>query len=43
MEGEVRASDRVELCVAYATSVNQVRQENQQVVKAGWEPIGIRV
>ncbi len=43
MEGDVRAKDGVELRVTYATSVNQVRQKNQQVVKSDWESIGIRV
>ncbi|HYH12856.1 MAG TPA: peptide ABC transporter substrate-binding protein, partial [Thermomicrobiales bacterium] len=43
MEGDRRAKDGVELNVTYATSVNQVRQKTQQVVKADWETIGIGV
>ena len=43
MDGDTRAKDGVELSLTYATSVNQVRQKNQQVVKADWESIGIKV
>jgi peptide/nickel transport system substrate-binding protein len=38
-----RSKDGVELEVTYATSVNQVRQKTQQVVKANLEEIGISV
>lgn len=43
MEGDVRAKDGVELNVTYATSVNQVRQKTQAVVKSAFEEIGISV
>src|SRR5690606_1843705 len=38
-----RSKDGVELEVTYATSVNQVRQKTQQVVKSNLEEIGISV
>jgi peptide/nickel transport system substrate-binding protein len=38
-----RSKDGVELKVTYATSVNQVRQKTQQVVKSNLEEIGIEV
>ena len=38
-----RSKDDVELSVTYATSVNQVRQKTQAVVKANLEEIGIAV
>ena len=38
-----RAKDGVELKVVYATSVNQVRQKTQAVVKSNLEDIGIAV
>jgi peptide/nickel transport system substrate-binding protein len=41
--GDTRAKDGVELSVTYATSVNQVRQKTQQVVKANLEAIGVEV
>ena len=43
LEGDTRARDGVELSLRYATSVNQVRQKTQQVIKADWESIGIAV
>jgi peptide/nickel transport system substrate-binding protein len=43
MDGDVRAKDGVELKITYATSVNQVRQKTQQVIKADWETLGIAV
>ncbi len=43
MQNGVRAKDGVELTVRYATSVNQVRQKTQQVVKASLEQIGFAV
>jgi peptide/nickel transport system substrate-binding protein len=42
MEGDRRVKDGVELSVTYATSVNQVRQKTQAVIKSDWESIGIR-
>jgi len=43
MDGDVRAKDGVELVVNYGTSINQVRQKNQAVVKQAFESIGIGV
>jgi peptide/nickel transport system substrate-binding protein len=43
MDGDTRKKDGVELKVTYATTVNQVRQKTQAVVKAGFEKIGIGV
>src|SRR5699024_6412830 len=43
LDGDVRKKDGIELRVRYATSVNQVRQKIQHVVKADLEAIGIAV
>jgi peptide/nickel transport system substrate-binding protein len=43
IEGGVRQKDGVELKVTYYTSINSVRQKNQQIVKQAWEQLGIRV
>ena len=43
MDGDTRAKDGVALELSYATSVNQVRQKTQQVVKSAFEEIGIAV
>ena len=43
LEGDVRTRDGVSLEVTYATSVNQVRQKTQAVVKSDWEAIGVKV
>jgi peptide/nickel transport system substrate-binding protein len=43
MDGNVRAKDGVKLSVQYATSVNQVRQKTQAVVKQNLEAIGFQV
>jgi peptide/nickel transport system substrate-binding protein len=43
MDGDTRAKDGVKLELTYATSVNQVRQKTQAVVKAAFEDIGIAV
>ena len=43
MEGDVRAKDGVTLELTYATSVNQVRQKTQAVVKESFNQIGIGV
>ncbi|HYH12826.1 MAG TPA: ABC transporter substrate-binding protein [Thermomicrobiales bacterium] len=42
-DGDVRGKDGVELSLRYATSVNQVRQKTQQVVKSAFNEIGIEV
>ncbi len=42
-DGDVRSKDGVELSVRYATSVNQVRQKTQAVVKQNLEAIGFKV
>ncbi|MDQ3693348.1 MAG: peptide ABC transporter substrate-binding protein [Chloroflexota bacterium] len=43
MTGDVRAKDGVELRMNYATSINEVRQKTQQVLKSAFEQIGFRV
>ncbi len=43
MDGDTRKKDGVELSVTYATSVNQVRQKTQAVVKANLEELGFAV
>ena len=43
LDGSVREKDGVQLQVRYATTVNQVRQENQAVVNDALEQIGIAV
>jgi peptide/nickel transport system substrate-binding protein len=42
-DGDVRAKDGVTMTVAYATTVNQVRQKTQAIVKQGLEAIGVEV
>jgi peptide/nickel transport system substrate-binding protein len=39
----IRSKGGVKLQVAYATSVNTLRQKEQEVVKAGWTQLGIGV
>ena len=41
--GGVRAKGGVRLEVTFVTSVNSLRQKEQQVIKAGWEQIGVGV
>lgn len=41
--GDVRAKDGVELRMSYVTSINEVRQKTQQVLKAAFEQAGFRV
>ena len=43
LDGDTRSKDGVELRVRFVTSVNQVRQKIQAVVKANLEDIGIAV
>ena len=43
MDGDTRAKDGVALQLRYATTVNQVRQKNQAVVKGALEQIGFAV
>ncbi len=43
LDGNVRAKDGVKLSVKYATSVNQVRQKTQAVVKDNLEAVGFQV
>jgi len=43
LDGDVRKKDGVELSLTYATSVNQVRQKTQAVVKQDLESIGFKV
>jgi peptide/nickel transport system substrate-binding protein len=40
--GTYRAKGGVEMKVVYQTTVNAVRQKTQQVIKDGWEKIGIQ-
>jgi peptide/nickel transport system substrate-binding protein len=43
LDGNVRQKDGVELSVRYATSINQVRQKTQAVVKSNLEAVGFQV
>ncbi|HYJ12301.1 MAG TPA: peptide ABC transporter substrate-binding protein [Thermomicrobiales bacterium] len=43
MDGDVRTKDGVELVLSYGTSINQVRQKTQAVVKQAFESIGVKV
>ncbi|MBA2468636.1 MAG: peptide ABC transporter substrate-binding protein, partial [Chloroflexia bacterium] len=43
MDGDVRAKDGVQLVISYGTSINQVRQKTQAVVKQAFESIGVTV
>ncbi len=43
MDGDVRTKDGQELRITYATTINSVRQKTQQVIKQGFEKIGIKV
>jgi len=43
LDGDVRKKDGMELSVTYATSINQVRQKNQAVVKQAFNAIGVEV
>lgn len=43
MDGDVRKKDGVELKLRYTTTVNQVRQKIQQVVKSNLEEIGFQI
>jgi peptide/nickel transport system substrate-binding protein len=43
LDGDVRKKDGVELSINYSSSVNQVRQKTQQVVKDDLESIGFKV
>ncbi len=42
-DGDYRAKDGVQMRVAYATTVNQVRQKTQAIIKEGFESIGVEV
>ena len=39
--GSPRAKDGVEMKVIYQTTINPLRQKTQEIVKAGWEDMGI--
>jgi peptide/nickel transport system substrate-binding protein len=39
--GSPRAKDGVELSVVYQTTINQLRQKTQEIIKQAWEDIGI--
>jgi len=43
LDGATRKKDGVELKVVYSTSINQVRQKTQAVVKQAFEAIGVAV
>jgi len=43
MEGDVRKKDGQELSITYATTINQVRQKTQAVVKQAFTKLGIKV
>ncbi|HET8625931.1 MAG TPA: peptide ABC transporter substrate-binding protein [Thermomicrobiales bacterium] len=40
--GQYREKDGKQMSVVYSTTVNQVRQQTQQIIKAGWESVGIK-
>jgi len=40
--GGYREKDGVQMAVVYSTTVNDVRQKTQQIVKDGWEKLGIK-
>ncbi|MGB3305434.1 MAG: peptide ABC transporter substrate-binding protein [Thermomicrobiales bacterium] len=42
-DGDVRKKDGVELSMTYATTINQVRQKTQAVVKQAFEALGCKV
>jgi len=39
--GSPRAKDGVEMTVIYQTTINPLRQKTQEIVKAGWEEMGV--
>ncbi len=41
--GSPREKDGVKLSVVYQTTINAVRQKTQEIIKAGWELMGIEV
>ena len=41
LDGNVRAKDGVEMRVVYQTTINPLRQKTQEIVKQGWEQMGI--
>jgi peptide/nickel transport system substrate-binding protein len=43
LDGDVRKKDGVELALNFQTTINQVRQKIQQVVKANLEDIGFKI
>ncbi|MGI8484044.1 MAG: peptide ABC transporter substrate-binding protein [Thermomicrobiales bacterium] len=43
MDGDTRSKDGKKMEVSYATTVNQVRQKTQAIVKKGLEEIGVKV
>ncbi|MCC6315594.1 MAG: peptide ABC transporter substrate-binding protein [Thermomicrobiales bacterium] len=43
MQGDVRAKDGVELSMTYATTINDVRQKTQAIIKQSLEKMGFKV
>lgn len=43
MDGDFRAKDGVQLVINYGTSINQLRQKTQAVVKQAFESLGVEV
>jgi peptide/nickel transport system substrate-binding protein len=41
--GSPRAKDGVEMSVIYQTTINPLRQKTQEIVKQGWEQMGVAV
>jgi peptide/nickel transport system substrate-binding protein len=41
--GDYRSKDGVDMKLSYATSINDIRQKTQAVIKQDWEQIGIEV
>lgn len=42
LKGQYREKDGQQLAVTFATTVNQLRQKEQEILKDGWEKIGVR-
>jgi peptide/nickel transport system substrate-binding protein len=43
MDGDARQKDGVSLNLTYATSVNEVRQKTQALIKSDWEKLGFQI
>jgi peptide/nickel transport system substrate-binding protein len=43
LDGDVRKKDGIPLSITYATTVNDIRQKTQAVIKSDWEKMGFQV